>query len=58
MGDFALYFENGNIKQLAQQLDAATRLDWKTESEEALKIAERFNIDTIISQWKRIIDER
>jgi glycosyltransferase involved in cell wall biosynthesis len=58
MGDFALYFENGNIKQLAQQLDAATRLDWKTKSEEALKIAERFNIDTIISQWKSIINER
>ena len=58
MGDFALYFENGNIKQLAQQLDAATRLDWKKKSEEALKIAERFNIDTIISQWKSIINER
>lgn len=58
MGDFALYFENGNIEQLAQQLDAATRLDWKKKSAEALKIAERFNIDSIISQWKTIINER
>lgn len=58
MGDFALYFENGNIEQLAQQLDAATQLDWKEKSAEALKIAERFNIDSIISQWKTIINER
>lgn len=58
MGDFALYFENGNIEQLAQQLDAATQLDWKAKSAEALKIAECFNIDSIISQWKTIINER
>ena len=58
MGDFGLYFENGNIRQLAQQLENATLLDWQKKSSEALVIAKRFNTETIINQWKQLINER
>ena len=55
MGDFALYFKNGNIKELAQRLEDATRINWQAKSEEALKIARRFDIHHIIEQWKQIL---
>jgi glycosyltransferase involved in cell wall biosynthesis len=55
MGDFALYFMNGDIKELAQRLEDATRLDWQTKSKEALEIAKRFDIHKIIEQWKQVI---
>ena len=55
MGDFGLYFENGNIAQLATQLEQATRLDWQQKSSEAFNIAQRFNIETITTQWKEIV---
>lgn len=57
MGDFGLYFENGNVEQLAQRLEEATQIDWRQASKDAIEIAKRFNIDTIIKQWKTIIDE-
>lgn len=57
MGDFGLYFENGNIEQLAQRLEEATHLDWQKKSKEALEIAKRFDLNTIVDQWKRIIEE-
>ena len=38
MGDFGLYFENGNVEQLAEQMIAATQIDWKKKSEEAIEI--------------------
>ena len=56
MGDFALYFKNGDIKELAQRLKDATKLDWQTKSKKALQISERFNINTIIEQWKQLIE--
>ena len=57
MGDFGLYFENGNVEELAQKLEEATHLDWKKKSKEALDIAKRFNLDAIIEQWKQIIED-
>ena len=56
IGDFGLYFENGNIEQLAQQLETATYLNWQEKSKEALEIAKRFDINTIIDQWKELIE--
>jgi len=56
MGDFGIYFENGNINQLAQKMHDATLIDWQKKSKEALEIAKRFNIDNIIKQWKAMID--
>jgi glycosyltransferase involved in cell wall biosynthesis len=57
MEDFGLYFENGNVEELAQRLEEATHLDWKKKSKEALDIAKRFNLDAIIEQWKQIIED-
>ena len=55
LGDCGLYFENGNVEQLAQRLDDATRLNWPSKSKDALCIAQRFNIDIIIEQWRQIV---
>ena len=57
MEDFGMYFENGNVEELAQRLEEATHLDWKKKSKEALDIAKRFNLDAIIEQWKQIIED-
>lgn len=54
---FGLYFENGNIKDLAQRLEEATHIDWNQKSKEAIEIAKRFNAKTIIKQWKQIIED-
>lgn len=56
MGDFALYFKNGDINELAQRLEDATHLDWQKKSKEALEIAKRFDIKKIIEQWKQLIE--
>jgi len=58
MGDFGMYFTNGDVNGLAQQMIEATHINWKEKSEQALQIAARFNIETIINQWKQLIDER
>lgn len=57
MGDFGLYFENGNIEELALRLEEATHLDWSKKSKEALDIAKRFELNAIIPQWKKLIEE-
>ena len=56
LGDFGMYFKNGDIKDLAQRLEDATHIDWETKSKEALEIAKRFDIENIISQWKKLIE--
>ena len=56
MGDFGMYFENGNIEDLAQKLEKATHIDWQAKSKEALAIAQRFDIENIIKQWKELIE--
>ena len=57
MGDFGMYFSVGDVKGMAKQMKQATLMDWQEKSEQALQIAERFNIETIIKQWKQLIDE-
>ena len=56
MGDFALYFKNGDIEELAQRLEDATHIDWQTKSKEALEIAKRFDVHKIIEQWTQLIE--
>jgi glycosyltransferase involved in cell wall biosynthesis len=56
MGDFGIYFENGNIEDLALKLEEATHIDWQAKSKEALAIAQRFDIENIIKQWKELIE--
>jgi glycosyltransferase involved in cell wall biosynthesis len=55
MGDFGMYFTNGNINELVEQLHKATEIEWDKKSEEAIQIAQRFNIQHIIEQWNKII---
>ena len=57
MGDFGLYFRNGDIRELAEKLEEATKLDWKVKSKEAIEIAKRFEVDRTIEQWKQLIEE-
>lgn len=56
MGDFGMYFKNGDIEDLAQRLEEATHIDWQAKSKEAIAIAQRFDIKNIITQWKQLIE--
>ena len=58
MGDFGMYFTNGNVNELTEQLHKATEIEWNKKSEEAFQIARKFNIQHIIEQWNKIIYER
>lgn len=57
MGDFGLYFKNGDIQDLANKFEEATQLDWQKKSAEAIEISKRFDVDHIIEQWKQLIEE-
>ncbi len=56
LGNFGLYFKNGDVQDLAKRLEDATHIDWQKKSKEALTIANRFNINHIIEQWKQLIE--
>jgi glycosyltransferase involved in cell wall biosynthesis len=56
MGDFGLYFINGDVNGMARQMHAATQLDWHMASQQAIEIAHRFNMETISHQWHEIIN--
>lgn len=56
MGDFGLYFKNGDIENLAKRLEDATHIDWHKKSQEALEIAKRFDISHIIHHWNDLIE--
>ena len=55
LGDFGLFFKNGDIQELAQRLEEATHIDWQTKSQEALKIAQKFDVNHIIMQWELLL---
>ena len=56
MGDFGLYFKNGDINELAQRLEDVTKINWAAKSEEAIKISKKFEVRHIIKQWQKIIE--
>lgn len=56
MGDFGLYFKNGDIEDLSKRLEDATHINWAVKSEEAIKISQRFEVEHIIQQWKQLIE--
>lgn len=56
MGDFGIYFKNGDTEQLAQRMEEATRIDWEQKKEEAMAIARHFDIDSIASEWKKTFE--
>ena len=55
LGDFGLFFKNGNIQELAQRLEDAIHINWQQKSDEAITIAQRFNVKEIAGQWKKLI---
>ena len=57
LGDFGIYFKNGDIQELAQRLEDATRINWQEKSLQAIDIAKKYDIEQIISQWKALIEE-
>lgn len=57
MGDFGIYFKNGDIKDLAQKLEDSTHIHWSEKSEQASVIAQRFNIESIVGQWAQLIEQ-
>ena len=56
MGELGIYFENGNINQLAQRLGESTSTNWQETSEKVMKRANDFEVSTIIRQWKELIE--
>ena len=56
LGDFGIYFKNGDISELAKGLEEATHIDWNQKSLKALEIANRFNIKNIICRWNELIE--
>lgn len=57
LGDFGMYFKNGDINELAKRLEDATHIDWSKKSKQAIEIAHRFEIGPIIQQWKNLIEK-
>ena len=56
LGDFGIYFKNGDVDDLAKKLEDATYMDWQPKSDEALMLAQRFNVSVIAEQWKTLIE--
>ena len=57
MGDFGMYFRNGDVEDLSRRMGVATMINWKEKSAEAMDIAKNFSTDSIIKQWKALIEE-
>ena len=57
LGDFGMFFKNGDIQELSQRLEDATHLDWQKKSDEAIAIAQRFDINTIAGQWVQLMEK-
>ena len=55
MGDFGLYYINGDVNGLARRMLEATRIDWPSKSKEAMAIARRFDLGSIIRQWRQLL---
>ena len=56
LGDFGMFFKNGDTQELAQRLEDATHMDWQQKSDEAIIIAQRFDVNIIAGQWKQVLE--
>ena len=45
------------MDDLAKKLEDATYMDWQPKSDEALMLAQRFNVSVIAEQWKTLIEK-
>lgn len=57
LGDFGIYFKNGDIQELAQCLDEATKINWSEKSQEAIGISQKYEVKEIIKQWQELIEQ-
>ena len=57
IGDFGLYFRNGNIPDLALKLEESTHINWLEKSKQAINLAHQYDVDQIMIQWKKLIEE-
>ena len=55
MGQAGIYYDVGDVQQLAQRLHDATTIDWPASSEQALQVAARFSVDRILAQWRQLL---
>ena len=55
MGEFGLYYVNGDVNGMARRMHEATQLNWTEKAKEAIEIAQRFDINTISQQWHRLL---
>jgi hypothetical protein len=55
MGNFAIYFPNGDIGALASKLQEATEIDWPMKSKGAIKTAHRFDLSEVMPQWQEVL---
>lgn len=55
MGDFGIYFANGDVAGLAQALTKSTHIDWNKKSNEAVALAHRFDTKSIADQWRHLL---
>lgn len=56
LGDFGIYFKNGDIIDLAFRLEESIKVDWQIKSQQAIKIAKNYDIKRIIKKWKTLFE--
>jgi glycosyltransferase involved in cell wall biosynthesis len=56
LGDFGLFFKNGDVQDLSKKLEEATTIDWQKKSQEAIEMAHEFEVASIIKQWKNLME--
>ena len=56
LGDFGMFFKNGDAHDLGRKLQEATLLNWQARSQQAKAIAQRFVVHHIIEQWKQLLE--
>ncbi len=57
LGDFGMYFKNGDINELAQKLEEATHINWSDKSKQATENAHRCEVGPSLQQWKDLIEK-
>lgn len=56
LGDFGIFFKNGDAQDLGSRLQESTLLNWQEKSQHAKAIAQQFEVKQIIEQWKKLIE--
>jgi len=54
--NYALFFKNGDFKDLSRVMEKAVLLPWKELSDKALKRISPFNVNAIVKDWNHLLD--